>query len=535
VTVVAFGLTWLVLVAPDDIRQASPLSLLRIPAEGLVAAALLLALPARATRAARVIAWAIGGVLGVLLVLEVVDDGFYQALDRPAHLVTDWRLLGNGLDYVTQTWGRAASVAAGVAAAVVAVGLIVVMGASLARVGGVLRRHRTMAAPPLAGLVGAWLVLALGGAQFAAGQPVAARNVTAMVADQVTRARGDLDDRTTFARQLSSIDAPAPADLDPLGGLRGKDVIFAFVESYGRSAVEDPGIAPGVDGVLDAGNQSLRAAGFSARSGFLTSPTFGGRSWLAHSTLLSGAWIDSQARYDELLSGTHSTLPSDFERAGWRTVAAMPGTGSNWPEGRRFYGYDTLYTSRSLGYKGPAFSWSTMPDQFVLSQLHRLVLRSGHRTPVLTTIELTSSHNPWAPLPTLVPWNAVGDGSVYRPMPRQGRQPAEVWKDPAQVRVEYGRSIQYSVSSLLSFVERYGTKDTVLVFLGDHQPVKTVTGEGASHDVPIAIVAKDPAVTARIASWGWTDGVHPRPDAPVWRMDDFRDKFLAAFGAPRAR
>ena len=35
------------------------------------------------------------------------------------------------------------------------------------------------------------------------------------------------------------------------------------------------------------------AAGFSARSGWLTSSTFGGASWLAHATLQSGTWVNS--------------------------------------------------------------------------------------------------------------------------------------------------------------------------------------------------------------------------------------------------
>ena len=34
----------------------------------------------------------------------------------------------------------------------------------------------------------------------------------------------------------------------------------------------------------------------------------------------------------------------------------------------------------------------------------------------------------------------------------------------------------------------------------------------------------------RIAGWGWQDGLRPSPDAPVWRMDTFRDRFLQAFG-----
>ena len=49
-------------------------------------------------------------------------------------------------------------------------------------------------------------------------------------------------------------------------------MVLSFVESYGRSAVEDPRYAPVVDAALDAGTQQLKSAGFAARSGFLTSP-----------------------------------------------------------------------------------------------------------------------------------------------------------------------------------------------------------------------------------------------------------------------
>ena len=70
----------------------------------------------------------------------------------------------------------------------------------------------------------------------------------------------------------------------------------------------------------------------------------------------------------------------------------------------------------------------------------------------------------------------------------------------------------------------------MLVFLGDHQPAPIVTGPNASRDVPITVVARDPAVLDRVAGWGWQDGLRPGPDAPVWPMDTFRDRFLTAFG-----
>jgi len=70
----------------------------------------------------------------------------------------------------------------------------------------------------------------------------------------------------------------------------------------------------------------------------------------------------------------------------------------------------------------------------------------------------------------------------------------------------------------------------VLVVLGDHQPATIVSGAGASHDVPITIIARDRTVTSRISGWDWQDGMHPGPGAPVWPMDAFRDRFLSAYG-----
>jgi hypothetical protein len=69
----------------------------------------------------------------------------------------------------------------------------------------------------------------------------------------------------------------------------------------------------------------------------------------------------------------------------------------------------------------------------------------------------------------------------------------------------------------------------VLIVLGDHQPHTFVTGLGASHDVPVSVIAHDPNVLRQIAGWGWQDGLKPGPQAPVWQMNAFRDRFLSAF------
>jgi hypothetical protein len=172
-----------------------------------------------------------------------------------------------------------------------------------------------------------------------------------------------------------------------------------------------------------------------------------------------------------------------------------------------------------------------MPDQYILSTFQRSEHATANRPPVMSEITLVSSHTPWAPIPRLIAWNDVGDGSVFGPMAKDGDPPTVVWRDATRVRTEYRRSIEYSLSTLISYVETYGDDNLVLVFLGDHQPAPIITGDGASRDVPVTIVAKDPAVLDRIAGWGWQDGLKPGPQAPVWRMDAFRDRFLSAFGS----
>ena len=95
----------------------------------------------------------------------------------------------------------------------------------------------------------------------------------------------------------------------------------------------------------------------------------------------------------------------------------------------------------------------------------------------------------------------------------------------------YGHSVEYTMSTLFSFVQHYARKNLVMVVLGDHQPNTNVSGTGVSHDVPVSLIAHDPSVLRHISGWGWSPGLQPSPDVPVLPMDGFRDRFLAAFGS----
>ncbi len=525
-TALAAVLVWYGLTAPDQLALMSPSAFVRLPLEVLIVALLVLVLP---TRAARVTAVALGVVLGVLTIVKVLDLGFYAALNRPFDSVIDWRYLGSTVGLVDDSLGRAAAVGAVVVAALAVVALLVLMPWAVLRLTRVAVRHRRWTLRALVAAGTAWALCLVLGVHAADGVPIASVATSEYAYGQVARIPSELRDQRAFARAAQADPLRRTPASALLTGLRGKDVLFVFVESYGRVAVQDSTVAPGVDRVLDDGTRRLDAAGFGSRSAFLTSPTFGAISWLAHSTLQSGLWVDSQQRYDVLMTSPRFTLSQAFGRAGWRTVSDVPANTHDWPQGA-FYHYDQLYDSRNVGYRGPRFGYPTMPDQYTLDAFHRLELARTSRRPVMAEIDLITSHAPWSRTPHLVGQAAVGDGSVFDGMPEQAPSKTVIWRSPARVRAAYGQSIEYSLSALVTFLQHYGDDKTVLVFLGDHQPAPVVSGSGADHDVPVTVVAKDPAVLRRIDGWGWQPGLHPSPDAPVWRMDAFRDRFLSAFG-----
>ncbi len=526
-SVLAFVVVWLAMTVPDQSSRLVPSAFVQIPLEGLLLVVLVLVLPPRARR---ITATAAGVVLGLLTIIKIFDMGFFEVLDRPYDLVIDWRYLGSAVGVVDDSSGRTAAIGVVVAAGLLGLGILVLMPWAALRLSRTVTRHRTGSWRVVTACGAVWVLCAGLGVHVAHGVPVASAGAAGYAYGQVSRIPSEIRDQRAFTRAAASDPLRNVPAEEMLTGLRGKDVMFVFVESYGRVAVQGSTFSPGVGSVLDSGTRALRSAGFLTRSAFLTSPTFGAVSWLAHSTLQSGLWVDSQQRYDALVTSRRLTLSGVFKRAGWRTVGDVPANTHDWPQGA-FYHYDQLYDSRNVGYAGPRFGYPTMPDQYTLDAFQRLELGRKHRKPVMAEIDLVSSHAPWSRTPRMIDQRRVRDGSVFDGMPEQAASKTEVWRSPQRVRDAYAESIVYSLNALVSFVQTYGGDDLVMVFLGDHQPATIVSGENSGHDVPVTVVAKDPHVLDQISGWGWQDGMWPRPDAPVWRMDAFRDRFLAAFGS----
>jgi phosphatidylglycerophosphate synthase len=530
IAVVTLAVVWFDLLVPDRTWEFSLGAFARIPVEILVLVAVALVLP-RWPR--RILATAAGIVLGLLAVDKILNVAFWEELNRPFNPANDWGSIGPARGVIRDAIG---STLTNIVLVSVLVALALLLGAITAatmHVAAVAARHRRGALGALAVLTAIWGLSAGLSLQLAQGSPVASTSATGLAAEQVRAARAALNDPRVFGQALRSHDpeAAVPAS-DLLTGLRGKDVIIAVVESYGQVAVRGTSFSPGVDAVLRQQTGMLSRAGWSTQSAWLNSPTFGGISWLAHSSVQSGLWVNSNQRYGELLASKRFTLSDAFKKAGWHTATDDPSDNKIWRPGTYFYHYDDVFDRYQVGYRGPTFSYSAMPDQYTLSAFQRLELTPGHK-PVMAEIDLTSSHIPWAPLPAMVPWDQVGNGSVFDSQPAQSESATTVWRSNDTVRQFYGTSIQYSLTAITSWVTQLNDPNLVLILYGDHQPHTAVSGPGANHEVPISIITRAPSVLKQISPWHWQNGLLPDLSAPLEPMDAFRNQFLNTFNRPR--
>jgi phosphatidylglycerophosphate synthase len=529
-TVLAALLVWVALVAPYEPKDLTLNGFLRIPLEGLVLIVLAAVLP-RTPR--RILAVSCGTVLALVVVLKVINYEMFTLYARPYDPLGDTSQLGNGIETLRSLVGGTETKLIEVGAVVGTVVLAVLLTLAMLRLTRVAADNRRWALGAVTGLGAVCALCWPLGAHLTSHTPIASTLSAGLVVNEVNAVRAEIHDRGVFAAEIKHDPTASTPTNRLLTTLRGKDVLLVFVEAYGQQAVQGASFSPEVDAALTQGDTRLQSAGFSARSGFLTSATYGGISWLAHSSLQSGLWVDNQDRYNQLISAKRFTLAEAFKRAGWRTVDDDPSNDRPWPQGKAFYHWDKIYNRYQVGYHGPTFTYASMPDQYTYAALQRLELSKTRHKPVFAEVDTVSSHMPWNRIPQQIPWSNVGNGSIYNRTPMD-HETGAFWSNPPRVQAAYGRSIVYSLNTLFSFVKHADDKNLVMVVLGDHQPLPIVSGQHANHDVPISLIAHDPKVLKQIGSWGWNPGLRPSPNAPVWSMSAFRNNFLSAFDSPPA-
>ena len=267
--------------------------------------------------------------------------------------------------------------------------------------------------------------------------------------DFILHVKGYRTEKLQVINETSRRLEQTPASLDRLAGA---DVYLFFVESYGQTIFENNRHLKLIEPALSQYEKDLSADGFSVYSGFLKSPAFGGSSWLAHGTIASGVALSSQLVYDLLITSDAETIAHIFNRAGYRTVSAMPANELPWPEGR-FFGYQKHYFAWDFEYSGPKFGWSPMADQYVLHYIYRKEI-SARTQPLFIEFVLISSHAPFNHQPPyLENWSQIGDGGIYHH--REAVTFPVVWPDLTNASQAYVSSVLYELKVLKNFIQQF--------------------------------------------------------------------------------
>lgn len=321
--------------------------------------------------------------------------------------------------------------------------------------------------------------------------------------------------------------APQPPIHSDLSRVRGADVFVIFIESYGAISWDRPAFVEGLAASRARLDADIHETGRSVVSALVESPTFGGESWLAHISLLSGTEVRDQNTNVRLMGQRRETMVTAFSRQGYRTVAIMPGLQHSWPEGG-FYGFDQVYDTAKLGYKGPPFGWWDITDQYALARMDALSVAPRSRQPVFVFFPTISTHTPFVPTPPYQrDWARALTPTPYDPeeLDRAWSQPPD-WLD---LGPGYMQALDYFQASLGGYLRLRADRDFVVILVGDHQPPALVTGEGASWNVPVHVIASRPAVLDRLRRHGFHDGLDPQHSL-VGKMHALLPILLDAFG-----
>ena len=317
-----------------------------------------------------------------------------------------------------------------------------------------------------------------------------------------------------------------PSSMDKL---QQANVFLFFVESYGRTIYSENRYFSNILPALKRFEQEVTENGYSVCSSFLNSPTFGGSSWLAHASLGSGVNLNNQLRYDLLITSTAKTIARFFNDIGYRTVSVMPGTQWPWPAGD-FFGYQHKYYAWNFEYQGPAYGWSTMPDQFVLDFIFRREIQQ-QTSPLFIEFILISSHAPFHRQPPYVEdWSRIGDGKIYHDLDVVTFP--IIWPDLSNALEGYVTSIAYELNVIGGFLNKLIDGDTLIVVLGDHQPNVQITGNKASWSVPIHVISRNRNHLIPFLNRGYTPGLIPTQQQPHRGMESFLFDFLTDFSTP---
>lgn len=459
----------------------------------------------------------------IVLAIWLIDPVFYS----------QWYLARDGLPFLLSHLRTGWWIYAGGALVIASVvALIVVLFRVLFASGAQSRLHWS------------WRVIMVGIALFGvyttvlyqvnAGKPEMVMSSTSM---KVLRNVAASQQLYTDVNSFDDTAARAIYDYNTLTLARKPDIYLIVVESYGSVLYKRDDWLAEYTTLLDELRAELDEAGWHSTSALSESPTWGGGSWLAYTSILMGLRIDNQPQYISLLNRYQAEpypnlgrmLKEQGYRFAWLSSMEDSYTETEWVRLKRFYGADLLVHNANLDYTGAGYGWgNSPPDQYALNhtieELRAERESAGNDQPLFLMTITQNSHYPFAPQPPLLDdWQMLNEtapleGDAVEKVDADSANPDTSQPVHDERRQNYMRAIEYQLRVLVDLVQTQGDDNSLFILVGDHQP-PTVSRRNDGWTTPIHVIARDETLVNAFAEFGFTDGLRVRGDDAAIRHE----------------
>jgi hypothetical protein len=292
--------------------------------------------------------------------------------------------------------------------------------------------------------------------------------------------------------------------------LQRPNIYLIFVESYGSVLYKRAHFEEAYRELMQGMQARLEEEGWASVTALSTSPTWGGGSWMAYTSVEFGLRIASQPQFlavrDRYAREPYPSLGRYLQSQGYRYVRLSPIQRRMDEEDARLnhalYGPDRWLKFPDLDYVGPLYGWGpSPPDQYSLHKAREL-LGDEAAQPLFLVYLTQNSHYPWAPLPELkADWRALNDPDTPSPPPIGEPIPH---RDNIK---HYREAIRYQWAMLSAFIlSTPPDENAIFVLVGDHQPPR-VSRRADGFETPIHIIARDEAFLNRFQTYGFEPGL----------------------------
>jgi len=292
------------------------------------------------------------------------------------------------------------------------------------------------------------------------------------------------------------------------------NIYLLAIESYGQVVLSDDSMRMAIVPELEKMEAQLVKAGWENVSTLSVSPAFGGKSWVAYSSILFGFNFKNQGTYDALFN-----MPELYDFPSWPNVLKAQGYKSfrlnslppadlvdvPWEQYSKFYNVDEWIRFQDLDYQGKSFGFGPAPpDQFSFNKAMELL--KDEQQPIFFFFLNQNTHHPFiSPKKAVTDWEILND-------PKEGQEASGIGFLGTPDKKSYINAIKYQFDYISQYILNQADSTDIFILIGDHQP-PFVSDPKDGMACPVHIISKYPEISKNLMQNGFIRGMIPQPPA----------------------